>query len=320
MADYARLIENIADWLNDREDLKRVFPAFLSFAQKDLEDEVKAPDMSTNPSTTLYLAKGSNQIDIPSDYLELNYLCLTDQLPSPVNAVHAAGAGIIVAGTYYYRVSAINIYGETIPSVQTSITLGATGGVNVNWNKVTGATGYKVYGRTTGAQKLIATVGDVATYLDDGSVTPATAMPTTNTSGTVRYKPLDRYHDKKFAEHFTSIALSNAGRPMVITRVGNSFLFDKYADKDYAYEMTYFKRLPELSSSNPTNWWSLNAEAALLYGALMQAAPFLGDDPRVPTWEKAYTRALGKVDVAITAEARSGAKTAWGSPNVFFPK
>lgn len=53
----------------------------------------------------------------------------------------------------------------------------------MNWTKVTGATGYKVYGRATGAQQLLATVGDVATWTDTGSVTPSGALPTTNTTG-----------------------------------------------------------------------------------------------------------------------------------------
>lgn len=57
-----------------------------------------------------------------------------------------------------------------------------SGGVVVNWGAVTGATGYKVYGRSTGAQLLIASVGAVTTYTDTGSVTPAGALPASNTT------------------------------------------------------------------------------------------------------------------------------------------
>ena len=106
------------------------------------------------------------------------------QTPPPVNAAFTAGSGTLVAGTYYYRVTALTADGtQTLPSVETSLVLAATGGVNVNWGAVTGATGYNVYGRSTGAELLIATLGNVTTYLDDGSITPAGAMPTSNSTG-----------------------------------------------------------------------------------------------------------------------------------------
>lgn len=103
-------------------------------------------------------------------------------LATPVNVAFTAGAGTLPIATYYYRVSAINAIGETLASTETSLALGVIGGVNVNWGAVAGATGYKVYGRSTGAELLIATVGAVATYLDGGSITPAGALPASNTT------------------------------------------------------------------------------------------------------------------------------------------
>ena len=105
-------------------------------------------------------------------------------IATPVNAAFTAGAGTLAIGTYYYRVTAINANGETLPSTETSLALDAIGGVNVNWGSVTGATGYKIYGRSTGAELLIATVGAVLTYLDNGSITPSGAMPTVNSTFT----------------------------------------------------------------------------------------------------------------------------------------
>ncbi len=102
---------------------------------------------------------------------------------TPVNAAFTLGTGTLATGTYYYRVSAINNSGETLASTETSLAITGPAGVNVNWTKVTGATGYKVYGRTTGAELLLATVGDVATFLDNGSLTPSGALPGANTTG-----------------------------------------------------------------------------------------------------------------------------------------
>lgn len=110
----------------------------------------------------------------------------------PVNKAFTSGAGTLAAGEYFYRVSAIDANGESKASTETSLTIGLNEGVNVNWGAVTGATGYKVYGRTSGAELLIATVGNVLTYLDDGSVTPAGALPTKNTSGKPRRETLTK--------------------------------------------------------------------------------------------------------------------------------
>lgn len=106
-------------------------------------------------------------------------------LATPVNAAFstATTGGTLAAGTYYYRVSAINSMGETLASTETSIaTTGSTSTVTVNWGAVSGATGYKVYGRSTGAELLMATVGNVTTWTDDGSITPAGALPAANTT------------------------------------------------------------------------------------------------------------------------------------------
>lgn len=69
-----------------------------------------------------------------------------------------------------------------VPATNTTAT--TTNTITVNWGAVTGATGYKVYGRVGGSELLIATVGAVTTYTDTGSVTPAGALPTANTTAT----------------------------------------------------------------------------------------------------------------------------------------
>jgi len=106
-------------------------------------------------------------------------------LATPVNAAFstATTGGTLAAGTYWYRVSAINSIGETLASTETSeVTTGTTSTVTVNWGAVAGATGYRVYGRTTGAELLMATVGAVTTWIDTGAVIPAGALPAANTT------------------------------------------------------------------------------------------------------------------------------------------
>ncbi len=102
-------------------------------------------------------------------------------LATPVNATFTQGAGTLATGTYYYRVTAFNA-GETLASTETSLAITGPAGINVNWGAVAGATGYRIYGRTTGAELLLAEVGAVTTWLDNGSLTPAGPLPSVNTT------------------------------------------------------------------------------------------------------------------------------------------
>lgn len=114
-------------------------------------------------------------------------------LPTPVNATHGTTTtgGSLVAGTYWYRVSAINDQGETLASTETSMVVPAgtaTNTVVVNWTAVVTPAGvspvtrYKIYGRTTGVEQLMQTVGLVTTWTDDGTVAPVGPLPATNTT------------------------------------------------------------------------------------------------------------------------------------------
>jgi len=108
----------------------------------------------------------------------------------PVNDTFttAGTGGTLPDGDYYYRVTAVNYLGnETLPSVETNLVISAgtaTQIVTVKWAAVAGAVKYKIYGRTTGAELYMATVSaGTLEWVDDGSVTPAGALPVSN--GTV---------------------------------------------------------------------------------------------------------------------------------------
>jgi hypothetical protein len=56
----------------------------------------------------------------------------------------------------------------------------------------------------------------------------------------------------------------------------------------YDFEVLYYERVQPLDSSNQTNWFTIYAPQALLYGSLMQAMPFLKNDERMPMWQQNY--------------------------------
>lgn len=57
---------------------------------------------------------------------------------------------------------------------------------------------------------------------------------------------------------------------------------------DYSFEVLYYERIQPLDSSNQTNWFTIYAPQALLYGCLLQAMPFLKNDDRMPMWQQNY--------------------------------
>jgi hypothetical protein len=59
-------------------------------------------------------------------------------------------------------------------------------------------------------------------------------------------------------------------------------------DNNYAFEVLYYERVQPLDSTNQTNWFTIYAPQALLYGALLQAMPFLKNDERMGMWQQQY--------------------------------
>lgn len=98
--------------------------------------------------------------------------------PSGVTVTPQGTAGTT---TYGYRVAAVNNAGTTVASATVTTTTGNAilDAVNFNrvaWGAVTGATAYRVYGRTSGSELFIAEIAGTS-YDDTGAVTPAGALP-----------------------------------------------------------------------------------------------------------------------------------------------
>ena len=151
------------------------------------------------------------------------------QLAAPVNDTFtsANSGGTLADNTaYYYRVAAVNAQGGTsLASTETSITTSGTGGgahtVTVKWIAVTGAVTYKVYGRTTGGELFMANVtAPTVQWVDDGSVTPAGALPAATTSN-VTMKLYQGISTSLASDH----AIGTSGA-MAIATAGGAFNFE----------------------------------------------------------------------------------------------
>jgi hypothetical protein len=63
-------------------------------------------------------------------------------------------------------------------------------------------------------------------------------------------------------------------------------------DQDYSFEILYYERVQPLDSTNQTNWFTIYAPQALLYGSLLQAMPYLKNDERLPMWQAQYDQIM----------------------------
>lgn len=88
---------------------------------------------------------------------------------------------------------------------------------------------------------------------------------------------------------------SSQGKPLYIAREGSSFIFGPYPDSTYTIKGLYYASLTALSTSNETNWFTSNAPDLLLFGSLVAATPYIGDDERAVLWKAQYEEAIAEV-------------------------
>jgi hypothetical protein len=79
-------------------------------------------------------------------------------------------------------------------------------------------------------------------------------------------------------------------------------------DQNYSFEILYYERVQPLDSTNQTNWFTVYAPQALLYGSLLQAMPYLKNDERIPMWQQQYDliiNMLKQEDILRTGDRQS---------------
>lgn len=82
-----------------------------------------------------------------------------------------------------------------------------------------------------------------------------------------------------------------AAQPYYFTILGDEMELLPTPDQAYTIEMVYRSNIPPLET-NSTNWLLTLAPDIYLYGALLEAAIFMKDDPRVPVWAEGYKYAM----------------------------
>lgn len=94
----------------------------------------------------------------------------------------------------------------------------------------------------------------------------------------------------------TDIEINNvnetSGKPASYTIMGSEIKLNPIPDSTYTLKLTYFSKIPALSDSNTTNYILSNYPQVYLYGALVEAQPYIINDERLPTWLTLYNEAV----------------------------
>ncbi|MBN9208127.1 MAG: SGNH/GDSL hydrolase family protein [Microbacterium ginsengisoli] len=159
----------IADGTNDTAPLTETLPNNQAMIDHALGRGARVVVATIPPA-------GSQAVTAPADFT--------------LTALPGYAGGTLPAGTYYYQIVTRTSLGQSTPTVEKSVTLSAVGAVRIDWTPAPGATGYSVWGRTTGASKPLvwqngtgtAQATPQNTFTDTGAATTAATMPSANTT------------------------------------------------------------------------------------------------------------------------------------------
>jgi len=101
-------------------------------------------------------------------------------------------------------------------------------------------------------------------------------------------------------ESYTIFSDNSSGTPIKKVRLGPA------PDSAYDYSITFYKKIDALSITNTTEQMLTNNPDIYLYGALMEAEPFLMNDARVQLWATAYQQAVADLQEQDNKDRHSG--------------
>ena len=105
-----------------------------------------------------------------------------------------------------------------------------------------------------------------------------------------------RYEKPEGVRALKQTLYSSPGTPIAWTMVGTNIETAPPPASAFVCPLVYYARIPPLTSGAPTNWLLTKHPDAYLYGALLQTAPYLKDDPRLAVWGQLYEKAISDIN------------------------
>lgn len=105
---------------------------------------------------------------------------------------------------------------------------------------------------------------------------------------------------------------NTTGKPRAYSLIGDEIQLAPIPDSAYTLEMAFYEKFTPLGDGTggtvTSNWLSTEAPDAVLYGALLEAEPFIKNDERIPLWLNAYGAAIKKIQDADKRDRHSGSQ------------
>lgn len=143
-------------------------------------------------------------------------------------------------------------------------------------------------------------------YANAAEVSPPTDMAeplslTLDSGSAAQDVPLKIVSPAKLAEVKAWYA-GVTGRPTHVAYYNSKFQFAPEPDQSYDCTVVYVMQFTALSGSNTTNAILTEAPDAYLYGCLLQAAPYLEHDERIPVWQAKFDAAIEQLNTVRQRE------------------
>ena len=119
--------------------------------------------------------------------------------------------------------------------------------------------------------------------------------------------PMGRMNLKNLLSQYPRGA--DTGLPDFYARQANNLIFGPAPDSNYTVAGVYYTKLTVLAiaqSGSSTNYFVDNAPELLLYGSLLEAEPFIKNDPRIAVWRSFYEEAYSTLEMDSDEEEVSG--------------
>ena len=99
---------------------------------------------------------------------------------------------------------------------------------------------------------------------------------------------------------------STSGTPKFYTILANEVSFGPIPGSVMEVEMLFYKKFDNLTTLSPTNALLTDSPDLYLYGAMLEAEPFIMNDERVPLWAAALDRAVSDMQEQDNKDRHSG--------------
>lgn len=95
---------------------------------------------------------------------------------------------------------------------------------------------------------------------------------------------------------FINQGFTTAEQPTHFTIIGQNLRFGPVPTETFTLELVYYATIPALSDSATSNWLLTRAPDVYLYGALIEASPYLREDTRTIVWKTLYDEQVARLN------------------------